>query len=63
MWPTQFLPRVIVNARRRYEAMLEARAPDAEIRTDLAKLLVDSPARDEAVKVMEEYLDATIGDL
>lgn len=63
MWPTQFVPRVVVNARRRYEAMVDDRVADPEIRAGLGKLLEDSPARDDAVKVMEAYLDATTGDL
>ncbi len=63
MWPSQFRPRVIVNARRRFESMLDERVPDPDLRHDFGKLLENSKGRDEAVKAMEAYLDATIGNL
>jgi acyl-CoA dehydrogenase len=63
MWPSQFRPRVIVNARRRFESMLDERVPDPDVRHDFGKLLENSKGRDEAVKAMEAYLDATIGNL
>jgi acyl-CoA dehydrogenase len=63
MWPTQFRPRVLVNARRRFETMLGQRIPDAATRRDFGQLIEDSPGRDEDIKAMEAYLDATIGNL
>ena len=43
--------------------MLDQRVPDPDVRHDFGKLLEDSKGRDEAVKAMEAYLDATIGNL
>jgi acyl-CoA dehydrogenase len=63
MWPTQFRPRVLVNARRRFETMLGERVPDASGRREFGPLIEDSPGRDEDIKAMEAYLDATIGNL
>ena len=63
MWPSQFKPRVIVNARRRFDTMLEERVPDIDTRHDFARLLEDSPGRNEAIKVMVDYMDSTTGNL
>jgi acyl-CoA dehydrogenase len=63
MWPTKFKPRVLVNARQRFDQMVEERVADDTMRSSFATLLENSPGRDEAIKVMRSYLDATIGNM
>ena len=63
MWPTEFKPRTLVNARRKFDAILERRIPDGNVRKEFGALLDGSPGRDEEIKRMEAYLEATIGNL
>jgi acyl-CoA dehydrogenase len=62
-WPTQFKPRQLTLARRRFDEILERRVPDDGTRQSFGDLLRDSTAPDELVKQMQEYLDATTGNL
>ena len=62
-WPTQFKPRQLTEARRRFDDLLERRVPDAGTRQAFGDLLRGSAAPDELVKQMQEYLDATSGNL
>jgi acyl-CoA dehydrogenase len=63
LWPTQFRPRRIVAARRRFDEMVERRVSDAEVRQAFGPLLQRSAGNDADVKAMEAYLEATIGNL
>jgi hypothetical protein len=62
-WPTQFKPRQLTLARRRFDEILERRVPDDGTRQSFGDLLRDSTAPDELVKQMQEYLDVTTGNL
>jgi acyl-CoA dehydrogenase len=62
-WPTAFKPRQLTQARRRFDEALERRVPDDGTRRAFGDLLRDSTAPDELVKQMQEYLDATTGNL
>jgi acyl-CoA dehydrogenase len=63
MWPTEFRPRKMVAARRRFDEILERRVPDDGTRKDFGELLRHSAAPDELVELMEAYLEATTGNL
>jgi acyl-CoA dehydrogenase len=63
MWPTEFQPRKIVNARRRFDDIVERRVTDPASREAFSPLLQRSAGNDGAIKAMEDYLDATIGNL
>jgi acyl-CoA dehydrogenase len=63
MWPTEFKPRKLVNARRDFDALLERRVLDEDRRREFGALLEDSPGRDEDIKQMRAYLEATTGNL
>jgi acyl-CoA dehydrogenase len=62
-WPTNFRPRQLTAARRRFDDLLDRRLPDDGTRQAFGDLLRDSAAPDELVKQMQEYLDATSGNL
>jgi acyl-CoA dehydrogenase len=62
-WPTNFRPRQLTVARRRFDDLLDRRLPDDGTRQAFGDLLRDSAAPDELVKQMQEYLDATSGNL
>ncbi len=62
-WPSQFRPRRIVDARHRFDALVDRRIPDPAARRGFGSLLEGSPGNDADVKAMEAYLDATIGNL
>ncbi|MGQ0831133.1 MAG: acyl-CoA dehydrogenase family protein [Microthrixaceae bacterium] len=63
MWPSEFGPRKLVDARRRFDDMVDALAPDASQRAAFDELVQRSAADDETVKQMQAYLDATISNL
>jgi acyl-CoA dehydrogenase len=63
IWPSTFRPRAVVNARRSFDALIERRIDDEDVRRDFGVLLESSPGRDEQIKKMEAYLEATIGNL
>jgi acyl-CoA dehydrogenase len=63
MWPTQFMPRRLVAARHSFEDMVERRVSDVDTRAALQGLLQQSTADDERLKAMEQYLEATTGNL
>jgi acyl-CoA dehydrogenase len=62
-WPSEFGPRKLVAARRRFEEMIDATSPTAGERAAFDELLQRSAADDETVKQMQAYLDATTGNL
>jgi len=63
LWPSEFGPRKVVDARRRFDEMVDALGPDANERAAFDGLLQRSAGDDETVKQMQAYLDATIGNL
>jgi acyl-CoA dehydrogenase len=63
MWPSEFKPRKLVDARRRFDEILDRRVPDVAVRASFGGLLSESAAPDELVKQMEDYLAATTGNL
>jgi len=63
LWPSEFKPRRLVEARRRFDEILDRRVPDGPTRQAFGDLLQQSAAPDELVKQMEAYLEATIGNL
>jgi acyl-CoA dehydrogenase len=63
MWPTEFKPRRLVQARRQFDEALDRRVPDDATRRSFGELLAASTAPDGLVKQMQEYLDATTGNL
>jgi acyl-CoA dehydrogenase len=63
LWPSTFGPRRVVAARRRFDEMVDALEPDAGQRAAFDELIQRSDGNDEAVKQMQAYLDATIGNL
>ena len=63
LWPSEFGPRKLVDARRRFDEMIDALDPDATQRAAFAELVARSAGDDETVKQMQAYLDATIGNL
>ena len=63
LWPTEFVPKKMIRARRHFEALVDRRVTDDETRAALGELLQRSRANDEAVKQFEEYLDATLANL
>ncbi len=62
-WPTQFGPRRVVDARRRFDEMVDAMAPSADQRAGFHELLQGSTGDDVTVAQMQAYLDATSGNL
>jgi acyl-CoA dehydrogenase len=62
-WPTEFGPKRVVRARRRFEELVDATAPTAEQRTAFDALVQGSAGDDVTVARMQAYLDATAGNL
>lgn len=60
-WPTEFSPRRVVAARRRFDELVEAMAPTDAQRAGFDALLADSTGADATVAEMQAYLDATAG--
>jgi len=63
LWPTEFGPRKLVDARRRFDEMVDKLDPDDEQRAEFDTLLQRSAGDDATVQEMAAYLDATIGNL
>ena len=63
MWPSEFGPRKLVDARRRFGEMVDRASPSADQRAAFDELLQRSAGDDETVKQMQAYLDATTGNL
>ena len=63
MWPTEFGPRKLVNARQRFDEMIDALDPTPDQRAGFDELLQRSAGDDATVKQMQAYLDATISNL
>ncbi len=63
MWPSEFKPRKLIDARRRFDGILDRRVTESSTRHAFGDLLQQSAAPDELVKQMEEYIDATTGNL
>jgi acyl-CoA dehydrogenase len=60
MWPSEFVPRKLVNARRAFdEKVLKMDVPTGTF----DELIAGSRADNETIASMEAYLDATIGNL
>jgi acyl-CoA dehydrogenase len=62
-WPSEFGPRKLVSARRRFDQMVDGVDPDPGQRAAFDELVQRSAGDDETVKQMQAYLDATIGNL
>jgi acyl-CoA dehydrogenase len=60
-WPSQFKPRRLVNARHRFEEMVQERFDDADTRAAFATTLQESEVPDDLLKEMETYLDSVLG--
>ncbi|HVT77648.1 MAG TPA: acyl-CoA dehydrogenase family protein, partial [Acidimicrobiales bacterium] len=60
MWPTEFVPRKLVNARRNFESNIDKMGLSIDAFTDV---LQKSRGGDATINAMEAYLDATIGNL
>jgi len=63
LWPTEFGPRKVVAARRRFDEMVAATSPSDEARAAFDELVQQSAGNDATVAQMQAYLDATIGNL
>jgi acyl-CoA dehydrogenase len=62
-WPTQFGPKRVVRARRRFDELVDALDPSDEQRVGFDVLLQGSAGDDVTVAEMQAYLDATAGNL
>jgi acyl-CoA dehydrogenase len=62
-WPTQFGPRRVVDARRRFDEMVEDVSPTEDQRAGFHAMLQESTGDDVTVAQMQAYLDATTGNL
>jgi acyl-CoA dehydrogenase len=62
-WPTMLRPRRLVEARERFDNLVDKRIDDAGVRKDFHGLLQSSEAPDDKVAEMREYLDAVLGNL
>ncbi len=62
-WPSEFGPRRVVRARRRFDELVEAMDPTEEQRAGFRDLLERSAGPDATVAQMQAYLDATTGNL
>jgi acyl-CoA dehydrogenase len=61
-WPTQFRPRKLVDARRRFDEIVDERfRNDPEMRAAFGPMLQQSEAPDDLVKDMQAYLDNVLG--
>jgi acyl-CoA dehydrogenase len=63
LWPSEFLPRRVVRARRLVDESADRRLPDPATRASLAELLQETVGSDVSVKQFEELLDVTTGNL
>jgi len=63
LWPTEFGPRKLVDARRRFDEMVDKLDPDDAQLAEFDALLQRSAGDDATVREMAAYLDATIGNL
>lgn len=63
MWPTNFRPRKLVEARKAFDEILARRVPDPAQREAFGAVLERSEGNDEQIKKMQEYLDVTLGNL
>ncbi len=62
-WPTEFGPKRVVRARRRFDELVDELAPTDEQRAGFDRLVQSSAAADVTVAQMQAYLDATAGNL
>jgi len=62
-WPTEFVPRRVVRARRRFDEMVDALGPSPAQRQGFDDLVQASAGDDTTVAQMQAYLDATTGNL
>jgi acyl-CoA dehydrogenase len=62
-WPTEFGPRRVVRARRRFDELVDAMEPTDQQRRGFDSLLQTSAGDDATVAQMQAYLDATTGNL
>ncbi|MBX3284744.1 MAG: acyl-CoA dehydrogenase family protein [Actinobacteria bacterium] len=62
-WPTEFAPKRVVRARRRFDELVDALQPNDEQRAGFDRLVQASAADDVTVAQMQAYLDATAGNL
>src|SRR5262249_30737240 len=60
-WPSQFRPRRLLDARHRFDQMVEERFDHATTRAAFGPLLQRSEAPDGILREMEEYLDHILG--
>ena len=60
-WPSQFKPRRLVGARRRFDEMIEERFDDPAVRSAFGPVLQRSEVPDGVLAEMEDYLDAILG--
>jgi acyl-CoA dehydrogenase len=60
LWPSEFMPRTYLNARKRYDEVADRRLPDKTERAALDELLATSPTgNDEAIAEMQAFMDMT----
>ena len=62
-WPTEFAPKRVVRARRRFDELVDELGPTDEQRAGFDRLVQASAADDVTVAQMRAYLDATAGNL
>ena len=62
-WPSEFGPRKLVDARRRFDEMVDALDAPGDQRAAFDELVQRSAGDDQTVKQMQAYLDATTGNL
>jgi hypothetical protein len=60
-WPTELKPRRLVNARRRFEEIVQQHFPDSETQSAFGALLQQSTVPDNLYKDMQNYLDNILG--
>lgn len=59
-WPTEFRPRKLVAARRRFEEMVSERFDDPDVADQFKDVLQDSEVPDGIFVEMQDYLDAVL---
>jgi acyl-CoA dehydrogenase len=62
-WPSQLRPRKLVEARHRFDEMVERRISDPAVRAEFQAVLQTSEAPDDVLHDMEAYLDAVLGNM
>jgi acyl-CoA dehydrogenase len=60
-WPTELKPRRLVNARRRFEEIVQQHFPDPETQSAFGSFLQESTVPDHLYKDMQDYLDSILG--